>query len=311
MTPEDISDAGFACRYSTLSTAHLEELQHDIDNLRNQGKLSSNKTYRGYIESKRFKAPEKLSDAKSLIIMAIPQKPMQVRFHLDGKTHETTMPPLYYSDGITDETIQETIQQHIIGKSGFKLERTKGIHLKLTAVRSGLGKYGRNNLCYVEGMGSLLKLVAYFTNAELPDNWINIEMMPTCKDCRICMKNCPNGCITEENFVINAGRCLSLYNEIEGTLPKWIKPTAHNTLMGCMKCQAFCPANKKVIKQTGRLEDITEEETRKILEGTPDPRLLETLKRKLKDFDGTQSAQAFTTFTRNLKALLGTENTAL
>jgi epoxyqueuosine reductase len=293
----------------TLSTSHLEELQHDVDSLRNQGKLSDNRTYRSYIEDMKFKTPEKLPDAKSLVIMAIPNKPMHVKFHLNGKTHETTLPPQYYNDGITDETIQEIIQHDIIKKPGYKLEKTRDIHLKLTAVRSGLGKYGRNNLCYVEGMGTLLKLVAYFTDCELPDNWNDIEMMPICKNCRICMKNCPNGCITEENFVINAGKCLSLYNEIKGTFPKWIKPTAHNTLIGCMKCQAPCPANKEVITQTGRLEDITEEETRKILNGTPDPKLLVTLQRKLKDFDATQSTDSFTIFTRNLKALLNTENT--
>jgi epoxyqueuosine reductase len=301
--------ANFTYTYRTLSTVHLEELQNDINILRKQGKLSNHKTYRGYIENKKFKTPEKLPDAKSLIIMAIPTKPMHVKFHLNGKTHEVTLPPQYYDDGITDETIQEIIQQHIIKRPGFKLERTRGIHLKLTAVRSGLGKYGRNNLCYVEGMGSLLKLVAYFTDAELSDNWNSIEMMPICKNCTICTENCPNGCITQENFVINAGKCLSLYNEIEGKFPKWIKPTAHNTLIGCMKCQAPCPANTKAITQTGRLEDVTEEETRKILDGTPDPKLLETLNKKLKNFDATQSTEAFAIFTRNLKALLSTGNT--
>jgi epoxyqueuosine reductase len=309
MTPADASIVDFNYKYSTLSIVHLEELQHYIDNLRDQGKLSNNKTYRGYIQNKQFKTPEKFPDAKSLIIMAIPNKPMQVRFHLNGKTHETTLPPQYHDDGLTDETIQETIQQQIIKKPGFKLEKTRDIHLKLTAVRSGLGKYGRNNLCYVSGMGSLLKLVAYFTDYELPDNWNNIEMMPLCRNCKICMKTCPNGCITEENFVINVGRCLSLYNEIEGIFPKWIKPAVHNVLIGCMKCQAPCPANKNVITQTGRLEDITEQETKKILNGKPDPKLLKTLSKKLRDFYPAQSAESFTIFTRNLKALLNAKTT--
>jgi epoxyqueuosine reductase len=299
--------ANFTYKYSTLSSAHLEELQRDIDSLRSRNKLSNNRIYRGYIESKKFKAPEELLDAESLIIMAIPVKPVMVRFHLDEKTHEIILPPLYYKDEITDETIQETVQQRVIKKSGYRLERTKGIHLKLTAVRSGLGKYGRNNLCYVPGMGSLHKLVAFFTDAELPDNWNSIEMMPICKTCRICMENCPNGCITEENFVINVGKCLSLYNEIQGKLPMWIKPTAHNALMGCMKCQSPCPANAKVITQIGRLEDVTEEETKRILDGTLDPELLETLNGKLKNFDATQSPEAFTIFTRNLHALLEAE----
>jgi epoxyqueuosine reductase len=308
MTARNASPTVFYYKYSTLSTVHLEELQYDIDRLRNEGKLSDNKTYRGYIEPKKFKTPENLPNAQSLIIMATPNRPMQVKFHLNGETHQVTLPPQYYDDGITDESLQKTIQQHIIRKPNCKLEKTRNIHLKLTAVRSGLGKYGRNNLCYVEGMGSLLTLSAFFTDCELPDNWTKIEMMDTCKNCKICMKNCPNGCITEENFVINAGKCLSLYNEIQGTIPPWIKPTAHNALMGCMRCQSICPANKNVITQTGTLEDITEQETKKILNGTPNPKLLKTLAKKLRDFYPTQSNESFTIFTRNLKALLNTQN---
>lgn len=256
----------------------------------------------------KFKTPKRLPDAKSLIIMAIPNKPMQVKFHLNGKTHEVTLPPQYYNDGITDETLQKTIQQHITRKPNIKLEKTTEIHLKLLAVRTGLGKYGRNNLCYVEGMGSLLKLVAYFTNCKLPDNWNKITMMNTCKNCKACITNLPNHCITQENFVINAGKCLSLYNEIEGKFPPWINPTSHNALIGCMKCQSICPANHEVITQTGRLEDITEQETKKILNGTPDQKLLETLSKKLKNFYPTRSTESFTIFTRNLKALLNTQN---
>jgi len=235
---------------------------------------------------------------------------MLVRFHSKGKAHEVTLPPNYYSDGITDETLQRTILQQIIGKPNCKLERAREIHLKLLAVRSGLGKYGRNNLCYVEGMGSLLRLVAYFTNCELGDNWNEIKMMDLCKSCRACMINCPNHCITEENFVINAGKCLSLYNEIEGEFPEWISPIVHNALIGCMKCQLICPANNSVISLAGRLEEVTEEETNKILNGTPDQKLLNSLSKKLRNFYPTRSAESFNIFTRNLKALLNMESNA-
>jgi len=233
---------------------------------------------------------------------------MLVRFHSKGKTYEATLPPQYYDDGITYETLQKTILQQIVKEPNFNVERAKGMHLKLLAVRSGLGNYGRNNLCYVEGMGSLLRLVAYFTDCKLEDNWTEIKMMDICKNCRACMINCPNHCITEENFVIDAGKCLSLYNEIEGEFPEWISPSAHNALIGCMRCQSICPGNNSVISQTGRLGEVTEEETSRILNGTPDQRLLDSLSKKLRDFAPTQSAEAFSIFTRNLKALLNTES---
>ena len=36
--------------------------------------------------------------------------------------------------------------------------------MKLAAVRSGLAQYGRNNICYVEGMGSFFSFHAYLTD---------------------------------------------------------------------------------------------------------------------------------------------------
>lgn len=101
----------------------------------------------------------------------------------------------------------------------------------------------------------------------------------------------------------DAGRCVTLYNEIKGEFPKWIPPDAHNSLMGCMRCQLKCPANSEVIELTGRLEDITEEETTKILNGTPDEELLASLSRKLRNYYPTQSKEYLPIFTRNLRAL--------
>ncbi|MDH5451230.1 MAG: hypothetical protein OEY24_05350 [Candidatus Bathyarchaeota archaeon] len=104
--------------------------------------------------------------------------------------------------------------------------------------------------------------------------------------------------------MIDAGKCLTLYNEIEGEFPKWIDPNAHNALMGCMKCQLHCPANREVIKLTGRLEDVTEEETKKILKGKPDKKLLDSLSNKLRNFYPASSKDSFPIFTRNLRVLL-------
>jgi len=305
MKSPNISSTNFVYKYKTLSVDHLKELQEDIDKLKRENKLSDHKTYRSYLSEKKFEIPENLPNARSLIVIAIFTKPMLVNFHLNGKKHEVMLPPQYYDDGLTEETLRNIVLKKIIKKPGYASERATEVHLKLLAVRSGLGRYGRNNLCYVEDMGSLLTLYTYFTDYQFEeDNWTEIKMMDGCKDCRICMSHCLSNCITEENFVIDAGKCLSLYNEIAGEFPKWISPDAHNALMGCMKCQLHCPANREVIKLTGRLEDITEEETEKILEGTPDEKLLDSLSNKLRDFSPTGSKDLFPIFTRNLRVLL-------
>jgi len=298
----------FEYKYKTISVIHLPELQEDIDKLRREGKLSDNEIYRSYIDTKKFEVPENFPNAKSIIILAIFTKLGLVNFHQNGKTHELMIAPQYFNDGLTQEGIYNIVIDEIIKEPGYKTELATKLHLKLTAVRSGLGKYGRNNVCYVDEMGSLITLLAYFTDYKFEeDNWTEIQMMDYCNNCTICLNNCPTSAISstpEENFVINAGRCITLYNEIEGDFPDWIPSDAHNALKGCMRCQLPCPGNREAIKRPERLEDITEEETRMILEGNVDQNLLYSLSDKIRMFSHTKAEKAFPSFKRNLEVLL-------
>ncbi|RDE13814.1 MAG: hypothetical protein C4K47_05710 [Candidatus Thorarchaeota archaeon] len=293
-------------RFRTVSVKHLCELQHHIDILRRDGLLSNNETFRSYIDGKRFAVPESFPDACFVIIMAVFAPLALVGFHYKGKRFELMLPPNYYDDGISQEQLQNMVSNRIIREQGHRIERaSRNLLVKTLAARSGLGKYGRNNLCYVDGMGSLLTLHAFFTDYAFEhDDWTDMRMMDACKKCRICMKECPNGCITEQKFVINVDKCLPLYNEVEGQFPEWMPASAHNALMGCMRCQLKCPANRDALKSSVRFEDITEEETAAILEGTVDERLLRSLSEKLRGFSPTTSLGEFPVLTRNLRALI-------
>jgi epoxyqueuosine reductase len=118
------------------------------------------------------------------------------------------------------------------------------------------------------------------------------------------VENCPTSAIPytpEENFVIDAGKCIPLYNEIKGEFPSWINPDAHNALMGCMRCQLKCPANSETVKLTEKFEAVSEEETNMILEGKSDKILLESLTKKLRR---ACSMEFLPILKRNLKVLL-------
>ncbi|UCE11069.1 MAG: epoxyqueuosine reductase [Candidatus Thorarchaeota archaeon] len=293
-------------RYATVSIEHLEELQRDFDDLYEEGHLSDNKTFLSYIEGKRYAVPDSFPEAKSVVVLAVRTPLALVNFRADGKQYETIVPPQYYSSGRTVEQIMNTIHQKIIGEPGSRLEyANQHLLLKRLAVRSGLGRYGRNNICYVDGMGTLLTLHAFFSDHEFStDNWVEARMMDECHNCTICMDSCPQGCISEDKFVIDVGRCVTLYNEIGGEFPEFIHPDSHNALMGCMKCQAPCPANQDVLKRTIRLEDVISEETQAILEGNHTEELLGTLGRKLRGFGGLPSPEAFAVLRRNLSVLI-------
>ena len=140
----------FDYKFKTVSVKHLPELQDDIDKLRREGKLSDNEIYRSYIDSKKFEVPENLHDAKYMIIIAIFTKLGLVNFNLNGKIHELMIPPNYYDDGLEIEDLENIVLNEIIKEPGYKIKLTRNLHSKLLAVRSGLGKYGRNNIFYVD-----------------------------------------------------------------------------------------------------------------------------------------------------------------
>jgi epoxyqueuosine reductase len=299
----EIIDLTFESR--AVSVDRLGELREGLAELVSSGRLSENEVFREYLSGLSFEVPESLPDARSIIILAVPTKLMWARFRLGSETYDLMMPPQYYSSGVSAEGLHNAVLTDVVARPGCEVVRADSLQLKPLAVRSGLAEYGRNNICYVDGMGSLLTLYAFFTDADLnEDGWLEIRMMEACSDCESCINACPCGCIDTQDPIVDVGKCVTLYNEIAGEFPAWLSSDAHNALMGCMACQQCCPANSEVIRRAGRLEDVTERETRLILEGTPDAELLESLSRKLREFYPAQSQEYFPILTRNLRVLL-------
>jgi epoxyqueuosine reductase len=299
-----LPDSAFA--YRTVSVDRLSDIQRDVELVLNGPDLSDNETFRSYIENKRYTIPESFPEAKSVIIMAVFTPMALVNFQYSSGNKQVVVPPQYYSMFLTEDIIQETIQQKIICDPGFRVENANRlVLLKRLAVQSGLAEYGRNNITYVGSMGSFHTLYAYFTDYEFDENsWTEVKMMERCADCKICQNKCPTGAIRKDSFVIDAGKCITLYNEVLGDFPKWIPKDAHNALMGCLKCQSHCPGNSESMGKPVYLQDISKKETESILEGTPDEEMLQILNRKLNKYSPTSSLEYFPIFTRNLRALL-------
>jgi len=136
------------------------------------------------------------------------------------------------------------------------------------------------------------------------DTWHELKMMEQCENCTYCINNCPTNAIRGETFVIDAGKCLSLYNEIDGEFPKWMDMNVHNALMGCMKCQYLCPGNSEEIKKAGRFEDVSEEETKMLLNGEFNDTLISALSSKIKMFDSSYGMKFLPRLKRNLEVLI-------
>ena len=291
-------------KYKTMSVTHLPELLDFMNGLKSKNLISDNATFHRYIDYMEFINPKELPNAKSIIIMAVASQLGTIDIHYNSQVKKTFIPQNYYDMGPSPEKLIKIIQNDIIKETGYKCVRTK-LHLKMLAARSGLAKYGKNNITYVDEMGSLYNLFAFFTDFEfVEDDWKEMEMLKYCKTCNICLNNCPTGAIRSHEMVIDVKKCLSLYNEIPGDIPDWVNNDAHNALMGCMKCQAQCPGNKKAIQNLRMFEKISEKSVDLIV-NSDDKDEFQRIFGPIFDIVGTESVEYFfPTFKRNLEALL-------
>jgi epoxyqueuosine reductase len=295
-----------AYRYRVVSAGRLPEIKRELDGLLDGGRLSRAGRFRDQLSKIDCVLPAETSGAGSVIIAAVFSRPMTAEFVWKGEPRAVTIPPFYYIDDLNRDTLKSALRADLVKAAGARLEDVSDrVPLKLLAARSGLARVGRNNLAYVEGMGSFCLLSAYATDAALEEtDWGEPALLPECRHCHLCDRICPTRCMTRENFIIDAGRCITLYNEVEGKLPNYILPSMHNALMGCLKCQTPCPANAGIEDLGGRLEPVSEEETAKILAGKPDDALLRSLQAKLKGHQAVASKEVFPVLTRNLGWLL-------
>jgi len=270
---------GFQARI--VSASHLPQLQKEIEYLRGHALLDS-QFYRDRLAWFNFQVPEDLPKARSLIVVAVPRPQTRAIFVWNGRRRPLIIPPTYTADdGITKQV--GDFLAGILGERGYASSGT-ALPLKLLAARSGLVQYGRNNICYVSGLGSFFQLVAVYS--DLPcekDSWQEATMMKSCEECELCRRACPTGAISSDRFLLHAERCIVYHNEKKGDVPfpDWMATSWHNCIVGCMHCQRVCPQNQEVIQWTREEEEFSEEETALLLEGIPRDKLPPTTLRKL------------------------------
>lgn len=268
-------------QYRTVSVKHLPELEAWFAKLKQEKRISDQPTFRKWVDAFNFKAPEKMPGAKSLVVTSLPQKIGSLTLHREGKRYTVIIAPGYVDDGITFPVFQETLCRDVLKKAGTPLIFAR-LPLKTLAVRCGLAEYGRNNVTYVKGYGSFHQLLAFYTEEILPDQWRPLKQMAVCRRCGLCLDTCPTGAIRKREFILDAGRCISLYNEIPDPMPDWIDPKAHNALAGCMKCQAQCLGNRGLTGDVENVGELSEAETALLLEGRRDPAMEAALIERLK-----------------------------
>jgi len=281
----------------TVSVTHLPELQEDVDRLIREG--SVRKAFQETYLQFKYNASEVLPGVRTVFIVAIPQPITRVTFVRKGKTYRTDIPPTYI--GKSDEARVKDVLSIVLEPVGYRFIRAS-LPVKTLAVRSGLAQYGRNNITYVAGFGSFHRLMPLY--ADCPhekDSWQELKMMKVCENCFACVENCPTHSILPDRFLIDAERCLTRLNEVEGVFPDWVQPHWHNALVGCMLCQAACPVDRAQLKKISSGPQFTEEETELLLQSTPWEKLPEETRQKIADITFDDD---YDILVRNLAALI-------
>jgi epoxyqueuosine reductase len=303
MEPEDIIgliktnllNRGF--RMSTGRIGHLQELKNEIEGLYHQGLIDSG-LFRQYLSHLNYSPSAGKTNPVSFILTAAPQTQQGITFNYHDREYYYPIPPTYYTK--TDETIEKIISDSLI-PLGYSLSPAN-FPFKSAAVRTGLARYGRNNITYCDGLGSYYRLKAFVTDLPVyQDSWQPAELMPRCENCTACLKACPTGAITGKRLLIHAERCLTYFNENLDDFPEWINRSWQRCLVGCMICQKVCPENKGFNIEPEINSTFSEEETNPFLNTLHEDDLPESVIYKLEKLSLLEYRASIS---RNLKIML-------
>lgn len=208
-----------------VSIQRLPELKSHVEQCRRQG-LFDTEFYQERLAWFDFRIPDNMPKAKSIIVVAVPRPQSQVIFTWKGERRALILPPTYMAYKEINRQTEDLVAK-FLNLRGYQVKPTS-LPLKLLAVRSGLGEYGRNNICYVPGMGSFLQLVGVYS--DLPcskDEWREPQMMERCRHCEACRRSCLTGAVPSDRFLLRAERCIVFHNERKGDIPfpAWIDPS--------------------------------------------------------------------------------------
>lgn len=305
MTPDEIlkklqrslREEGY--KSSLVSTKHLQSVRSQMDRLFERG------LHVGVVHGRRtaqynFRPPRSIPNASSLILTAARQPKFEARFHFGGKAYPAIIPPTYYVD---DGDKAPVIIASVLSSHGFKMA-TASVPVETLAVHSGLVSYGKNNVTYIDGWGSYFRLRAFYSDLPcLEEDWHEPELFDACDNCDACVQGCPTKAIAGDRFAFRADRCVSYLNEGEAPFPGWVDPSWHNCLIGCMRCQDACPANKNQVNWVIPGAEFEEAETAMIVMDVPIRDLPNKTVDKLR---AIHMLDDYNVLGRNLRALMGT-----
>jgi epoxyqueuosine reductase len=156
---------------------------------------------------------------------------------------------------------------HGFSKQELRIFSNSPLPEKALAVLSGLGRYGKNTLILIPGMGSLFVIAGLFVPAVVVGRPIPRKRpgggypgkdreaaaaaarFPLCGSCRACQDACPVGAL-EEAGRLDDRRCLQALCTEPRPFSENARRAWASRFYGCQSCQDVCPHNSNLRVQT-------------------------------------------------------------
>jgi epoxyqueuosine reductase len=294
---------GVTVAWAALPRAVLRDVEASWRARLDSGEASRFRTFREYVEGLSALPRQGADWAASLVVAAVATPTRMARFRRGGGFVDLPIPPGYGAPPRSRDEVRTALGRHLAGIVRF--EDADDVPLKLCAVWSGLGRYGRNNIVNVEGLGTAITLMGFWSDAEAPASAPGPCFLDRCSNCRLCAAACPTEAIPERLGCIDAERCLSLYTEIEGAFPAWLPAGSHNAAVGCLRCQLACPLNAPFREERLVVGPFDEEGLALLLDGRKSP-ALDHLVEAMLGRGGKEVLDLYRPlFARNVAVLLG------
>ena len=217
-------------------------------------------------ETNKFIPHDITFEPHSIISIIMPSPKVILQFSYNGKITDCIVPPHYMDWNSKNDRVLQYLSSYL-SPLGYSVAAAVTIPQKLLAAHCGLARYGRNNICYSEEFGSYMQIMTYLSDMPCDDHkWFSVERMEICNSCNSCVISCPTNAIDSHRSLINSDRCITFYDELPDIeFPEWLSTDAHNSIVGCIKCQDCCPVNAHNKSNFIVGATFTEEETKELL----------------------------------------------
>jgi epoxyqueuosine reductase len=213
-------DRGY--RYATGTVADLKEVRSTLQKRRVGGEIEPD-FFRDNLDIFTYFEGSALENPQSILIVAVPRPAHVLSFSVGGREIATILPPTYVHYRKLFEEVRDDLAA-ALSDFDCRLELLSA-PLKALGNRLGLLSYGRNNIGYIDGLGSYFQLVGLASDKLIEGKRLLAgraqKLLPRCKDCRICAKACPTGAIDKER-ILRADSCGSQASlaEVSGRMPE-------------------------------------------------------------------------------------------